>query len=68
MLGDGMVCLGTAVVTTDFRYSKSGPKIVWSRPTLRFTVSAAGVYSMSPAGLWNLTSRFPGAWPIPPSW
>src|SRR6266566_2234528 len=61
MFGDGMVSLGTAVVTWDFRKEKASPKIVssmWSLPSTRMD---AGVYSMSPAALWNRTARWPGA-------
>ena len=51
MFGDGMVCLGTAVLTCDFRYVKSSPKMVRSIVTLLSTCSAAGVHSISPAAL-----------------
>ena len=66
MFGDGIVCLGTAVVTWDFRNVKSSPKMVSSSLTLLPTCSAAGVHSMVPDALLNFTARFPGALEIPP--
>ena len=66
MFGDGMVSLGTAVVTWDFRNEKASPKIVSSMWSLLSTRIDAGVYSMSPAALWNFTARLPGALETPP--
>ncbi len=68
MFGDGMVCLGTAVLTCDVRYVKSSPKMVRSIRTLLPTCSAAGVHSMVPDGLVNFTARWPGALDIPAIW
>ena len=68
MFGEGMVCLGTAVVTWSLTNVKSSPKMVWSSRTLLPTCSAAGVHSMVPDGLVNCTARWPGAREIPPSW
>ena len=67
MFGDGIVCLGTAVVTWDFRNAKSAPKMVCSSATLPPTCKAAGVHSMVPEGFMNFTDRLPGALEIPPS-
>ena len=67
MFGDGIVNLGTAVVTWDFRNVKSSPKMTLSSLTLLPICSAAGVHSMVPDGLTNFTARFPGALEIPPS-
>ena len=57
MFGDGMVSLGTAVLTRDCRYVKASPKMVWSIRTLLPTCSAAGVHSMVPDGFTNFTAR-----------
>ena len=67
MLGLGIVSLGVFDVTP-FRNSKSSPKIGFSSVTLPSMCIAAGVNSMSPSALWNLTLRCPGAFEIPPSW
>ena len=67
MFGDGMVSLGTAVVTWDFRNVKSSPKIVSLILSLLSTRIEAGVNSMSPAALWNCTAMFPGVLDTPPS-
>ena len=66
MFGEGMVSLGTAVVTCDRRNEKASPKIVSSMCSLPSTRIEAGVYSMSPAALWNFTARLPGALDTPP--
>ena len=68
MLGDGIVSLGVALVTTLCRNSKSGAKIGFSSVTLPSMCIAAGVNSMSPSALWNLTARLPGDFEMPPSW
>ena len=46
MLGEGIVCLGTAVLTVSDRKRKSSPKIVSETPSLPSTFSAAEVNSM----------------------
>ena len=51
MFGDGMVSLGTAVVTWDFRNEKASAKIVSLIFSLLSTRIDAGVNSMSPAAL-----------------
>ena len=66
MFGDGMVSLGTAVVTWDFRNVKASAKIVSLIVSLLSTRIDAGVNSMSPAALWNFTARLPGALDTPP--
>ena len=66
MFGDGIVSLGTAVVTWDFRNVKASPKIVSSIRILLSTRIDAGVNSMSPAAFWNFTARLPGALETPP--
>lgn len=66
MLGDGIVSLGTAVVTRDFRNVKSSPKIVSPIRILLPTRIDAGVNWISPALLRNFTARLPGALEIPP--
>ncbi len=66
MFGDGMVSLGTAVVTCDFRNEKASAKIVSLILSLLSTRIDAGVNSMSPAALWNFTARLPGAFDTPP--
>jgi len=66
MFGDGIVSFGTAVVTWDFRKVKSPPKIVWSSLILPPMCSAAGVHSMVPDGLVNVTASLPGALETPP--
>ena len=66
MFGEGMVSLGTAVVTWDFRKVKASPKIVSSIRSFPSTRIDAGVNSMSPAALWNFTAMLPGALETPP--
>ena len=57
MLGDGIVSFGVCPsLTHDFRYSKASPKIVSDTPSLPSMRIAAGVNSMSPCSLWNLTA------------
>ena len=60
MLGDGIVSFGVALVTHSCRNSKCSAKIGFSSVTLPSTCIAAGVHSMSPSALWNLTFRLPG--------
>ena len=67
MLGLGIVSFGVAVVTTLWRNSKSWAKIGFSSVTLPSMCIAAGVNSMSPSALWNLTLRLPGDFEMPPS-
>jgi hypothetical protein len=66
MFGDGMVSLGTAVVTWERRKVNASAKIVSSIRTFPSTWIDAGVNSMSPAALWNWTFRLPGALDTPP--
>ena len=66
MFGDGIVSLGTAVVTWDRRKVKASAKIVSSMPIFPSTRIEAGVNSISPPALRNFTARFPGALDIPP--
>ena len=66
MFGDGMVSLGTAVVTWLRRNVKASAKMVSSIPSLPSTRIDAGVNSMSPAALWNFTAMLPGAFETPP--
>ena len=66
MFGDGMVSLGTAVVTWDFRNVKASAKIVLSMRIFPSTRIDAGVNSISPAALRNFTAMFPGVFDTPP--
>ncbi len=66
MLGDGIVSFGVAVVTHSCRNWKWSAKIGFSSVTLASTCIAAGVHSMSPSALWNLTFSRPGVLEIPP--
>ena len=66
MFGDGMVSLGTAVVTWDFRKVNASAKIVSSMRIFPSTRSDAGVNSISPAAFRNWTAMFPGALDMPP--
>ncbi len=68
MLGDGMVSLGTAVVTVSARNRNASAKIGCSSRTFPSTRSAAGVNSIVPSVFWNWTTRFSSARLIPPSW
>ncbi len=54
MFGEGMVSLGTAVVTCDRRNVKASAKIVSLILSLLSTRIDAGVNSMSPAALWKV--------------
>ena len=66
MLGDGIVSFGVwASEATDCRYSNASPKIGSETPSLPSMWMAAGVHSMSPSALWNLTARLPGALEMP---
>ena len=67
MLGDGIVSFGTFVVTVSRRNENASPKIVFETPSLPSTCSAAGVNSMSPFSLWNLTAMWPASFVIPSS-
>ncbi len=66
MFGDGMVSLGTAVLTWDLRNVKSSPKMVSSMRIFPSTRIDAGVNSISPDAFRNFTAMFPGALDIPP--
>ena len=66
MFGDGMVSLGTAVVTWSFRKVKASAKIVSSMRSFPSTRIEAGVNSISPAAFRNFTARWPGALDMPP--
>ena len=66
MLGDGIVSFGVwPSLATDCRNSNASAKIVCDTPSLPSMCSAAGVHSMSPSALWNLTLMFPGALEMP---
>ena len=67
MLGDGMVSFGVAVAT-DFRKVKASAKIGCCSVSLPVMRSAAGVNSMSPFSLWNLTVRLSCTLVTPPTW
>jgi len=66
MLGEGIVSFGVPRAT-DLRKAKSSAKMARSRFNLPVTRIAAGVNSMSPCALWNLTTRSPGAFETPSS-
>ncbi len=68
MLGEGMVSFGVPVVTTDFRNSKSSPKMHFSKVSLPTIRSADGVNSMSPPLLWKVTLRLSLTFSTPPNW
>ncbi len=68
MLGDGIVSFGWFVVTVSRRNSNASPKIVVDTPSLPSTCSAAGVNSISPSSLKNLTAMCPASLLIPSSW
>ncbi len=68
MLGEGIVSFGTFVVTVSWRKLNASPKIVSETPSLLSMWSAAGVNSMSPSSLWNLTEMWPASWVMPSSW
>ena len=67
MLGDGIVSLGVALVTHSCRNWKWSAKIGFSSVIREPTWVAAGVHSMSPSALWNLTFSWPGVFSMPPS-
>ena len=68
MFGEGMVSLGTAVVTVFFRNEKASAKIVSCSVTRSWTSSAADWKSSSPCSLrkWTCSSSCVGR--MPPSW
>ena len=68
MLGDGIVSFGTVVVTVCCRNWNASPKIVFDTPSFPSMCSAAGVNSMSPCSLWNLTAMWPASFVMPSSW
>ena len=67
MLGDGMVSLGTAVVTASARNRKSSAKIGSSSRTRPSTASPAVVKSLSPAALCMCTRIRSSVRLMPPS-
>jgi hypothetical protein len=67
MLGEGMVSLGTAVVTADFKNSKASPKIVVSMPTRPLTFRAADVNDVVPSLFLKATCSCSSDLVIPPS-
>ena len=65
MLGDGIVSFGVARWSrTPAGTRSASAKIGFSSVTLPSTCIAAGVHSMSPSALWNLTFSFPGVFLI----
>ena len=65
MLGEGIVSFGVAVVTQSLRKLKcvAECRLVQADPLV--TLSAAGVKSMSPSGLWKWTTRSSSAFVDP---
>ena len=68
MLGEGIVSLGTAVVTDDLRNVKASAKIVSSSRTRSLTRSAAEVKEVAPSLLRNATSICWSVLVMPPIW
>ena len=68
MLGEGIVSFGRSVATVSWRKRKSSPKITFDTPSFPSTCSAAGVNSMSPSSLWNVTAMWPASFVTPSSW